>query len=198
MRRKTQLLHHFETIKLINAGKKFLAGKGIASCNKAEPNATHKCLSSLPRKEVSMGEGKRFCQGHWPSPAYITHYVFKSVPETLLRRTSYNENNNGPQCLPSAGRKKPSLHVFIAAPHMNWLAEHALLSYAQCIRVHIKVWSKLTFNAYWKEKQTLGWSRPGPSLGGHRSRGKVQVFGTRLIAPAVPKEEKQSRAAGHL
>ncbi len=67
---------------------------------------THKCLSALPRKEALGGGGEWFCQGHWLRPAYITHYVFKSVPETLPQRTPHMENNNGPQCLPSAGRKK--------------------------------------------------------------------------------------------
>lgn len=91
---------------------------------------THKCLSSLPRKEVSGGGGECFCQGHWLRPAYITHYVFKSVPETLPQRTPHIENNNGPQCLPSAEReKKPLLHVFMGAPHMNRLVYHTLLSW---------------------------------------------------------------------
>lgn len=96
---------------------------------------THKCLSALPRKEVSGGGGECFRQGHWLRPAYITHYVFKSVPETLPQRTPHIENNNGPQCLPSAERKKAiaarvprnTSHEPTRISHITELASYSLV-----------------------------------------------------------------------
>ncbi len=114
---------------------------------------THKCLSALPRKEASGGGGEWFFQGHWLRPAYITHYVFKSVPETLPQRTPHIENNNGSQCLPSAGRKKAiAARVLSNTSHeltrtlLSW-AVHTLQN--KCtLEFHIQVLK-------WKFTQTL-------------------------------------------